>query len=98
MFGYRKQIAILREALEWYANREVYRRRGKHPEGSPVRFDLAPIVPDKGARARRALNKVDVIRWNSLPRRLSVALAARLHRMPPPDVAIVELKLTPRED
>ena len=71
MFGRKREIQILRDALLWYANREVYKRRGKHPEGSPVRYKPAPIVEDKGTHARVALNAADALRWGGIPRRIS---------------------------
>jgi len=59
MFGLLRQVAIMRKALLYYANRDTYRRVGVHPKGSPVRYDPAPIVNDHGSRARDALHAVD---------------------------------------
>lgn len=59
MFGRKRQIEIMRQALLYYANRDTYRRRGVHPKGSPVRYEPAHIVNDNGSRARVALRLVE---------------------------------------
>lgn len=59
MFIRRSEYAAMRDALLFYACRDSYRRRGRHPKGSPKRFDKAPIVRDHGDRASHALRQVD---------------------------------------
>jgi hypothetical protein len=101
MFGRSREVQVLREALLWYATREVYSRRGKHAKGAPVRYDHAPIIDDKGIRARKALNKADALRWYGLPRRLSILLAFRFGHVPPLDITSVAITVPdplPRED
>lgn len=66
MFGRKRQIEVMRQALLYYANRDTYRRKGKHPKGSPVKYKHAPIVDDHGSTARLALRRVDsmaAFRW-----------------------------------
>jgi|GEM_PF-5384806 len=66
MFGRKRQIEVMRQALLYYANRDTYRRKGKHPPGSPVRYKHAPIVDDHGSTARLALRRVEgmaAFRW-----------------------------------
>jgi hypothetical protein len=74
MFGQLRQIAIMRKALLYYANRDTYRRVGVHPKGSPVKYDPAPIVNDHGSRARAALHAVEGMGAFRLFRRKPVAL------------------------
>lgn len=62
MFGRKRQIEVMRQALLYYANRDTYRRKGKHPKGSPVRYKHAPIVDDHGTRALKALREVERIK------------------------------------
>lgn len=53
------KLRAARKALLFYADREVYRRKGVHPQGSPVRYKAAPIVRDHGSHARLALREMD---------------------------------------
>jgi len=76
MFGQLRQIAIMRKALLYYANRDTYRRVGVHPKGSPVKYDPAPIVDDHGSRARAALHAVDGAAKFRLFRRKPVVLGS----------------------
>lgn len=74
MFGLLRQIAIMRKALLYYANRDTYRRVGVHPKGSPVKYDPAPIVHDHGSHARLALHDADAVGSFRLFRRKPVVL------------------------
>jgi hypothetical protein len=57
MFG-RKRIALLTHALEFYAKRDNYRRRGIHKKGDDVRYAPSPISQDHGQAARAALGAI----------------------------------------
>lgn len=54
-----RKLKTARKALLYYANRDTYRRKGTHPQGSPVRYKAAPIVDDHGSRARVALREIE---------------------------------------
>lgn len=62
MFGLRRlkrENAILREALSWYANNANWRKRGTNPKGAPRTWQKSPTASDRGTRARIAIAQAD---------------------------------------
>lgn len=54
----RRENRAMRAVLGWYAVVDHWRRRGKHPAGSPRRrWEMAPAHRDRGGRARAVLTK-----------------------------------------
>lgn len=72
-----RENQLLREALRYYANRGIWRRAGVHPKGTPVKYSPAPIINDKGMRAREAFSEIDRMHRPSSIHRLLSALRQR---------------------
>jgi len=53
----RRENQAMRAVLGWYAVLDHWRRRGTHPKGTRVRFEMAPAHRDRGGRARAVLTK-----------------------------------------
>ena len=68
MFGRRRirqleaEVKVLRDALDWYAVNDNWRRRSTHAKGTPVRWEMSPAQRDHGGRARAATLQADAIR------------------------------------
>ena len=62
------EIKVLREAVDWYAVNDNWKRRGIHPKGTPVRFEMSPAQKDHGGRARAAQVQADRIRRGAIGR------------------------------
>jgi hypothetical protein len=85
MFG-RKRIRILEvqvnelhTALSFYADSENWKRRGIHPPGTPVKFEMSPMVKDHGGRARAALMRLRISRMQ-MPLGLAERFRLRMDR------------------
>lgn len=65
------EAKVLREAVDWYAVNDNWKRRGIHPRGTPVRWEMSPAQKDHGGRAREAQVKADAIRRGPFAQLLS---------------------------
>jgi hypothetical protein len=70
MFGIkrlRRENALLRESLDWYATSGNWRRRGAHAKGDPVKWIKSPAAFDRGARAKFTLTQIYATAALNLP-------------------------------
>ncbi|OOG61417.1 hypothetical protein B0E46_15675 [Rhodanobacter sp. B04] len=66
MFGFKSRRRLLREnevmrqALNWYAAQETWRRKGVHQKGAPrKKWQKSPAAYDRGHLAIRALTRIE---------------------------------------
>jgi hypothetical protein len=82
-----RENAVMREALDWYAFKGNWRRRGVNPKGAPRKWEKSPAAHDRGARARVVIDLIDSPRPGPLRRlfeRLMRKPAARVITTPAP--------------
>lgn len=71
MFGRKRirsleaQLNACREALDWYAVNDNWKRHSTHAKGTPVRWEMSPAQRDHGGRARAAVEASRQVRTHA---------------------------------
>jgi hypothetical protein len=79
MFGIkrlRRENALLRESLDWYASSVNWRRRAAHAKGESVKWIKSPAAFDRGARAKFTLTQ---LQWQPLAAFWRVSVPAAIN-------------------
>ena len=78
-----RENRVLREALDWYACKVNWRRRGINPKGAPRKWKKSPAAFDRGARARVVIDLLEAKHAGPLRRLFRRLMRQQTAPLPP---------------